>query len=50
LVELLRNHTEMPVMQAEDGMAVAADYVFVIPPNAVMTHTPSGTEIHPRRH
>jgi two-component system, chemotaxis family, CheB/CheR fusion protein len=37
LVELLSNHTEMPVVQAEDGMAVAADHVFVIPPNAVMT-------------
>src|SRR5262245_45762631 len=37
LVELLSNHTEMPVVQAEDGMAVAANHVFVIPPNAVMT-------------
>src|SRR5690348_7539016 len=37
LVELLSNHTEMPVVQAEDGMAVAVDHVFVIPPNAVMT-------------
>src|SRR5262245_32697746 len=37
LVELLRNHTEMPVVQAEDGMRVAADQVFVIPPNAVLT-------------
>ena len=37
LVELLSNHTEMPVAQAEDGMRVAADHVFVIPPNAVLT-------------
>jgi CheB methylesterase len=37
LVELLSNHTEMPVVQAADGMAVAADHVFIIPPNAVMT-------------
>src|SRR5262252_5101096 len=37
LVELLSNHTDMLVVQAEDGMAVAADHVFVIPPNAVMT-------------
>lgn len=37
LVELLAKHTAMPVVQAEDGMAVAADHVFVIPPNAVMT-------------
>lgn len=27
----------MPVVQAENGMAVVADHVFVIPPNAVMT-------------
>ena len=37
LVELLSKHTAMPVVQAEDGMAVTADHVFVIPPNAVMT-------------
>jgi two-component system, chemotaxis family, CheB/CheR fusion protein len=37
LVELLSSHTEMPVVQAADGMAVAADRVFVIPPNAVLT-------------
>lgn len=37
LVELLGKHTEMPVVQAEDGMAVAADSVFVIPPDAVLT-------------
>ncbi|HET8609704.1 MAG TPA: chemotaxis protein CheB, partial [Burkholderiales bacterium] len=37
LSELLGRQTEMPVTQAEDGMAVAADHVFVIPPNAVLT-------------
>jgi two-component system CheB/CheR fusion protein len=37
LVEILSNHTEMPVVQAADGMPVAADHVFVIPPNAVLT-------------
>jgi two-component system CheB/CheR fusion protein len=37
LVELMGKHTEMPVVQAADGMAVAADHVFVIPPNAVLT-------------
>jgi two-component system CheB/CheR fusion protein len=37
LVELLSRETAMQVVQAEDGMAVAADHVFVIPPNAVMT-------------
>lgn len=37
LVELLSKQTEMPVVQAENGMAVAADRVFIIPPNAVLT-------------
>jgi two-component system CheB/CheR fusion protein len=37
LVELLGKQTAMPVLQAEDGMAVAADHVFVIPPNATLT-------------
>lgn len=37
LVELLGKRTAMPVIQADDGMAVAADRVFVIPPNAVLT-------------
>jgi len=37
LVELLSNHSEMPVVQAEDGMRVTANHVFVIPPNAVLT-------------
>ena len=37
LVELLSKHTAMPVVQAEDGMAVAADHVFIIPPNATLT-------------
>jgi len=37
LVELLSKYTEMPVVHAEDGMAIAADHVFVIPPNATLT-------------
>jgi two-component system, chemotaxis family, CheB/CheR fusion protein len=37
LAELLSKHTEMPVTQAKDGMALAVDRVFVIPPNAVLT-------------
>lgn len=37
LVELLSSYTAMPVAHAEDGMAVAADHVFVIPPNATLT-------------
>ena len=32
--ELLGRHTAMPVVQAEDGMQVRANSVYVIPPNA----------------
>jgi two-component system CheB/CheR fusion protein len=33
LTELVRRYTAMTVLQVEDGMAVAPDTVFVIPPN-----------------
>ncbi|HEV2546996.1 MAG TPA: chemotaxis protein CheB [Stellaceae bacterium] len=48
LVELLSKRTEIPVVQAEHGMAVAPDRVFVIPPNAVLT-IERGTLPLPRR-
>jgi len=37
LVELLGKSTKMPVLQAEDGLPVAPDHIYVIPPNAVLT-------------
>lgn len=37
LARLLAPHTGMPVTEAIDGMALAPDRVFVIPPNATMT-------------
>jgi two-component system CheB/CheR fusion protein len=37
LVELLARHTAMPVVEAQDDMAVEADRVYVIPPNRYMT-------------
>ena len=37
LVELLRAYARMPVALAEEGMAIAADHVYVIPPNAVLS-------------
>lgn len=37
LVELLAKTTTMPVVEAEDGMTVRPDMVFVIPPGATMT-------------
>ena len=42
LDELLKRHTEMPVRVVEEGMAIEADVVYVIPPNTemiVMQHT-----------
>ncbi|QND75225.1 methyltransferase domain-containing protein [Tardiphaga robiniae] len=37
LVELLRPHTSMQVVEAQDGLPLAANYVHVIPPNATLT-------------
>jgi two-component system, chemotaxis family, CheB/CheR fusion protein len=34
--ELIARHTPLPVVEATDGMAVAADHVYLIPPNATM--------------
>jgi two-component system CheB/CheR fusion protein len=36
LVELLAAHTGMPVLTADDGTFVAANHVFVIPPDATL--------------
>jgi two-component system, chemotaxis family, CheB/CheR fusion protein len=37
LTELLGRFTDMPVVEAEDGMAIEANRVFVIPPDATLT-------------
>jgi two-component system CheB/CheR fusion protein len=37
MAELLSRHTVMPVTEAEDGMQVAANRVYIIPPNKYMT-------------
>ncbi len=37
LPELLKNYTEMAIVQAEDGMKVEANRIHVIPPNNAMT-------------
>ncbi len=34
--ELIARHTSLPVVEATDGMAVAVDHVYLIPPNATM--------------
>lgn len=36
LTEILAKITEMPVQQVQDGMAIAANQIYVIPPNAQM--------------
>jgi two-component system, chemotaxis family, CheB/CheR fusion protein len=37
LTDLLSKSTDMPVLEAEDGMAVEANRVFVIPPDSTLT-------------
>jgi two-component system CheB/CheR fusion protein len=37
MVELLARHTTMPVVEAENGMPVEANHVYIIPPNRYMT-------------
>ena len=37
MVELLTRYTKMPVVEATDGLAVAANGVYILPPNKYMT-------------
>jgi two-component system, chemotaxis family, CheB/CheR fusion protein len=37
LTELISRSTRMPVLEVKDGMGVAPDHVYVIPPNTTMT-------------
>ena len=37
LVELLQTQTKMPVVAAKDGVPVAANHIYVIPPDATLT-------------
>lgn len=37
LVDLLRTHTEMTVTEAADGLRVAPNRIFIIPPNSTLT-------------
>src|SRR5256885_1744415 len=36
MVELMAKYTAMPVVEAREGMAVAANHVYIIPPNKYM--------------
>ena len=37
LVDILQRYSSIPIVEAEDGAAVEADHVYVIPPNCEMT-------------
>jgi two-component system CheB/CheR fusion protein len=37
LPEILQRRTTLPVVEARDGMRIASDHVYVIPPNATLT-------------
>jgi two-component system CheB/CheR fusion protein len=48
LSEILGRSTEMPVVEAEDGMAVEANHVYVIPPNTALTTVNRKLKLTPR--
>ena len=48
LPEILTKHTAMPVVEAAEGMAIEADHVHVIPPNARMRVAQRRISLQPR--
>ncbi len=48
LAEILARATSMPVVQAEEGMSVERDHVYVIPPNKVMIIRDGALHLAPR--
>ncbi|MBD2663803.1 signal transduction histidine kinase with CheB and CheR activity [Richelia sinica FACHB-800] len=48
LTEILSRTTQMPVTEAEDGMQVQPNHVYVIPPNATMTIAAGKLKLKPR--
>jgi two-component system CheB/CheR fusion protein len=48
LPEILRGRTTLPVIEARDGMPVAPDHVYVIPPNATLTVDARVLRLSPR--
>ncbi len=48
LAEILSRATSMPVVQAEEGMPVQPDHVYVIPPNKVMIIRDGALHLAPR--
>ncbi|MBD2494131.1 chemotaxis protein CheB [Nostoc sp. FACHB-280] len=49
LAEILSRTTEMPVMEAQNGMVVEPNHVYVIPPNAMMTIAEGKLNLVPRQ-
>jgi two-component system CheB/CheR fusion protein len=49
LTELLADVTRMPVSKVEDGMAVAPDHVYVIPPDTSMSIEGGSLRLRPRQ-
>jgi two-component system CheB/CheR fusion protein len=49
LSEILRRTTEMPVNQAQEGMRIVPNSVYVIPPNTLMTLEQGILRLEPRR-
>ena len=47
LAELLARHTAMPVVQAEDGVNVAANHVYVIPPGKHLSSVDGHLKLSP---
>ncbi len=48
LTELLAHHTSMPVNEVKDGMRVAPNRIFIIPPNANMSVRETTLHLEPR--
>jgi two-component system CheB/CheR fusion protein len=50
LSEIIARTTEMPVKEVVDGVAIAPNQVYVIPPNTVMTIVAGTLRLQPRSH
>lgn len=48
LSEIMGRTTEMPVLEVVDGVAIAPNHVYVIPPNQAMTIVAGELRLHPR--
>jgi two-component system CheB/CheR fusion protein len=49
MVELLASHTKLTVVQATDGMPLAADHLYVIPPASYLSVERQALRLTPRQ-